>query len=115
MRIDTKSKDSGAILHLDGKIIGDSVPRLKQAIEERIDSGVNWLIIDLAKVPLMDSSALGTIIAAFLKLREKNGKLVLLNAQESILDVLSVTKLDTLFDVYNDMQLALESIRPESQ
>jgi len=114
MRIDAKSKDSGAILHLDGKVIGDSVPRLKKTIEERIDSGAEWLIIDLAKVPLMDSSALGTIIAAFLRLREKNGKLVLLNAQDSIRDVLSVTKLDTLFEVYNDMQVALESIKPES-
>ncbi len=115
MRINTKGKDSGAILHLDGKVIGDSVPKLKQKIEERLDSGAKWLIIDLAKVPLMDSSALGTIIAAFLRLQEKNGKLVLLNAQENILDVLSVTKLDTLFEVYDDMQMALESISPGSQ
>jgi anti-sigma B factor antagonist len=115
MRIDAKSKDSGAILHLHGKVIGDSVPRFKQKVDESIDSGAKWLIIDLAKVPLMDSSALGTIIAAFLELKKKNGKLVLLNAQESILNVLAVTKLDTLFEVYNDIQLALKSINPESQ
>jgi len=110
MRIDTRSKDNGAILHLNGKVIGDGVPQLKQAIEERINSGADWLIIDLAEVPLMDSSALGTIIAAFLKLRERNGKLVLLNARENILDVLAITKLDSLFEVYDDMQVALESI-----
>jgi len=110
MRIDTKSKDNGAILHLNGKVIGDGVPQLKRTIEEQINSGANWLIIDLAEVPLMDSSALGTIIAAFLKLREKNGKLVLLNAQKNILDVLAITKLDSLFEVYDDMQVALESI-----
>jgi anti-sigma B factor antagonist len=110
MRIDTRSKDNGAILHLNGKVIGDGVPQLKRAIEERINSGADWLIIDLAEVPLMDSSALGTIIAAFLKLRERNGKLVLLNARENILDVLAITKLDSLFEVYDDMQVALESI-----
>jgi anti-sigma B factor antagonist len=110
MRIDTKSKDNGAILHLNGKVIGDGVPQLKRTIEERINAGVDWLIIDLAEVPLIDSSALGTIIAAFLKLREKNGKVVLLNARENILDVLAITKLDSLFEVYDDMQLALESI-----
>jgi anti-sigma B factor antagonist len=110
MRIDTKSKDNGVILHLNGKVIGDGVPQLKRTIEERINAGVDWLIIDLAEVPLIDSSALGTIIAAFLKLREKNGKVVLLNARENILDVLAITKLDSLFEVYDDMQLALESI-----
>jgi anti-sigma B factor antagonist len=110
MRIDAKSIDDGAILYLSGKVIGDSVPRLKRTIEEQIGSGADWLIIDLAKVPLMDSSALGTIIAAFLKLQEKNGKLVLLNAQKNIIDVLAITKLDSLFEVHDDMQAALESI-----
>lgn len=113
MRIDAKSKDNGAILHLNGKVIGDGVPQLKQAIEEQIDSGANWLILDLAEVPMMDSSALGTIIAAFLKLQEKNGKLVLLNAQGNILDVLAITKLDSLFEVYDDVRMALESIGTE--
>jgi anti-sigma B factor antagonist len=110
MRIDAKSKDNGAILNLDGKIIGDGVPQFKQTVEEWIDSGVDWIIIDLAEVPLMDSSALGTIIASFLKLREKNGKLILTNAQKSILDVLAITKLNSLFEIYDSMQAALEAV-----
>ncbi len=110
MKIDAKSKNGGAILYLSGKVIGDSVSQLKQTIEERLDSGADWLIIDLAEVPMMDSSALGTIIAAFLRLREKNGKLALLNVQKSILEVLAITKLDSLFEVYHDMQTALESV-----
>jgi len=115
MRIDARSKDNGVILHLKGKVIGDGVLQLKRTIEEQIDSGADWLIIDLAEVPLIDSSALGTIIAVFLRLREKNGKLVLLNAQKNILDVLAITKLDSLFEVYDDMQVALKSIETESQ
>ncbi len=113
MRVDAKSKDNGAVLHLSGKIIGDSVPQLKQTIEERLDAGAEWLILDLAEVPLMDSSALGTIVAAFLKLRDKNGRLALLNAQKSILNVLAITKLDSLFEVYSDMQVALEAVNLE--
>ena len=115
MRIDAKNKDNGVVLYLSGKIIGDGVPQLRKAIEDRMNSGVAWLILDLAEVPLMDSSALGTIVAAFLRLRSENGKLVLLNAQKSILDVLAITKLDSLFEVYDDMQIALESVRSESQ
>ena len=110
MRIDARSEDNGVVLRPDGKVIGDGVPQLKQTFEEWISSGIDWLIIDLAEVPLMDSSALGTVIAAFLRLREKDGKLVLLNAQRSILDVLAITKLNSLFEVYDDMQAALEAV-----
>ena len=114
MQIDVKDRDNGAILHLNGKVIGDGVPQLRQTIEDQINSGANWLILDLAEVPLMDSSALGTIIAGFLKLREKEGKLVLLNARENIVDVLAITKLDSLFEIYNDVEAALRSIGPDS-
>lgn len=110
MRINAENKHNGVVLHPDGKVIGDSVPQFKQTVDEYINSGVDWLIIDLAHVPLMESSALGTVIAAFLKLRERNGKLVLTNAQRNILDVLDITKLNSLFEVHDDMQSALESV-----
>ena len=114
MRISAESKNDGVILHLNGKVIGDSVAQLGQTIEEQMGPEAGWLIIDLAEVPLMDSSALGTVIAAFLKLRDRNGKLVLLNARKSIRDVLAITKLDSLFEVHDDVQAALESVRSES-
>ncbi|MGQ9608136.1 MAG: STAS domain-containing protein [bacterium] len=110
MRIDIENKHDGALLHLEGKIIGDSVTKLKQTIDELIESGIKWLIIDLAEVPLMDSSALGVIIWAFLKLRERSGKLMLLYAQKNIIDILNITKLNTLFEIHDNMQTALASI-----
>ncbi|MBM3212566.1 STAS domain-containing protein [Candidatus Poribacteria bacterium] len=110
MLINKENKDDGVVISLKGKIIGDSVIKFKQSIDEQIDAGAKWIILDLAQVPMMDSSALGTIIAAFLKLRERKGKLALLNAQKGVVNVLNITKLDTLFSVYDDMQSALESI-----
>jgi len=111
MKIDVENKDNGAILHLEGKIIGDGVARFKQAIEEQINSNINWLILDLSGVPLMDSSALGTIIMAFLRLKERKGKIVLLYAQKSILEILNITKLNSLFEIYDDMQTAIDAVK----
>jgi len=111
MKIDIEGKNGGAILHLEGKIIGDGANQLKHAIEEQLMSDIKWLIIDLADVPLMDSSAIGTIIMAFIKLKERNGKLVLLYAQKNIIDVLNITKLNTLFEVYDNIQMALDSVQ----
>lgn len=114
MRIDVEKKNNGAILYLEGKIIGDSVPRFKQATEEQIDSGVRWLIMNLAEVPMMDSSGLGVLITAFVRLREKRGKLVLLYVPENLLNILTITKLNTLFDISDDIQLALRSVEMDS-
>jgi anti-sigma B factor antagonist len=111
MNIDVENKDNGAILHLDGKIIGDGVALFKQAIEEQINSNIKWIILDLAEVPLMDSSALGTIIMAFLKLKERKGKIVLLYAQKSILEILNITKLNSLFEIYDNMQMAINAVK----
>ncbi len=111
MKFEVENKDDGAILHLEGKIIGDSAVQLKQILEEQIDSDIKWIILDLADVPLMDSSAIGTMIMAFLKLKEKSGKLVILYAKKSIQEVLSITKLDTLFEICDNMQNALQSVK----
>ncbi|MDQ1328469.1 MAG: anti-sigma factor antagonist [Candidatus Poribacteria bacterium] len=111
MKIDVENKDNGAILHLEGKIIGDGVALFKQVIEEQISSNINWLILDLSAVPLMDSSALGTIIMAFLRLKERKGKIVLLYAQKSILEILNITKLDSLFEIYDNMQTAIDAVK----
>jgi anti-sigma B factor antagonist len=111
MKIDVENKDDGAILHLEGKIIGDGVAKFKNALEEQIDNGVRWIILDLSDVPLMDSSALGTIIMVFLKLKERKGKLVLLYAQENIINILNITKLNSLFEVYDNMQTALNAVQ----
>jgi anti-sigma B factor antagonist len=111
MRIDIENKDGGAILHIEGKIIGDGSNQLKHALEEQINSDVKWIIINLAEVPMMDSSAIGKIIMAFLRLKERNGKLVLLYAQKNILEVLNITKLNTLFEIYDNMQAALKSVK----
>jgi anti-sigma B factor antagonist len=111
MKIDVENKENGAILHLEGKIIGDGVAQFKQAIEEQINSNINWLILDLSGVPLMDSSALGTIIMAFLRLKEKKGKIVLIYAQKSILEILNITKLNSLFEIYDNMQMAIDAVK----
>jgi anti-sigma B factor antagonist len=115
MRIDIENKDSGVILHIEGKIIGDGSNQLKHALEEQINSDVKWIIINLAEVPMMDSSAIGTMIMAFLKLKERNSKLVLLYAQKNILEVLDITKLNTLFEIYDNMQAALQSVKSTLQ
>ncbi len=90
------------ILRVNGKIIGNSVDALRHEMRTQIEHGGGHLILDLTDVPLLDSSALGAIIATLQALKKSDGRLVLLNPQEAVQNVLAVTRLDTVLEIYQD-------------
>ena len=109
MNIETTINGSISILHIDGKIIGDAVGILKSEIEKQSEQSDGKLILDLVSVPLMDSSALGTIVSALTHLKKVGGKLVLLSPQKAVGNVLAITRLDSIFEIYQDLQDAISS------
>ncbi len=90
------------ILRGNGKIIGNAVDVLRHEMKTQIEQRGGHLILDLTNVPLLDSSALGAIVSTLQALKKSDGKLVLLNPQEAVLNVLAVTRLDTVFEIYRD-------------
>lgn len=109
MKFETVQSSEIPILRLEGKIIGEAVPALKSEINKQVNKSGGNLILDLSDVPLMDSSALGMIVATLQELKKENGKLVLLNPQKPVSNVLSITRLDSIFEVYKDEEKAIES------
>ena len=109
MQFETVHSYNIPILRPGGKIIGDAVPALKKKMEEQINKSGGRLVLDLSNVPLMDSSALGMIVAGLQDLKKENGKLVLLNPQKAVVNVLSVTRLDSIFEIYKDEEKAINS------
>ena len=111
MNIETTVNDGISVLQIDGKIIGDAVSILKSEIEKQSKQTDGKLILDLVSVPLMDSSALGTIVSALTSLKKVGGKLVLLSPQKAVSNVLAITRLDTIFEIYQDLQDAVSSFK----
>jgi len=94
------------VLRVDGKIIGNAVNALKREMDKQIEQSGGRLVLDLTKVPLLDSSALGTIIATLQSLKKMDGKLVLLSPQDAVMNVLKVTRLNTILEIYPDEESA---------
>jgi anti-sigma B factor antagonist len=94
------------VLRIDGKIIGNAVNVLKHEMDKQIEQSGGRLVLDLTMVPLLDSSALGTIIATLQALKKIDGKLVLLNPQDAVVNVLQVTRLNTILEIYPDEESA---------
>ena len=97
------------ILRVKGKIIGNTAVSLKNEIDLQVEEAGAQLILDLTEVPLLDSSALSAIVAALQKLRQTDGKMVLLNPQKSVMNVLKVTRLHLVLEGYDDEDSAVKA------
>ena len=111
MEISARYRDNVAILDITGEIIGDARFDLNKAIQEEIDSDREGLVLNLEEVPMMDSVGLGMMVAAYTSLARKETKMVLLNVGRSIRYLLTITKLDQIFEKYDDEDEALESFK----
>jgi anti-sigma B factor antagonist len=98
------------ILDLHGKImIGEGDDALREAITRIVDSGQSKILLNLADVPYVDSAGLGEIVRCYTTVSRKGGRLKLLNLTKKIKDLLSITKLLTVFETYDTEDEAVKS------
>ena len=100
------------ILDLNGEVrIGDSATALRGAIRGLIAGGNKKILLNLAGVKYIDSSGIGELIANYTTVGRGGGQLKLLNLTEKVQDLLVITKLLTVFDVYEEESEALSSFK----
>ena len=104
------SNNNVPVIRIDGKIIGGAANALKREMDKQIEQGRGGLVLDMAQVPLLDSTALGIIIATLQFLKKMDEKLVLLNPQHAVINVLQVTRLNTILEVYSDEESATSAL-----
>ena len=100
------------ILDMDGKItIGEGSVSLRGAIRRLIEEGKKKILLNLSGVGYVDSSGIGELVSSYTTTSSKGGQLKLLNLTQKIQDLLAITKLLTVFDVYEDEASALNSFK----
>jgi anti-sigma B factor antagonist len=103
-----------AILDTSGRItLGDGSVVLRETVREQIASGKQAIIINLGDVTYMDSSGLGELISAFTTAKNHGATLKLLNLTKGIRNLMEITKLYTVFDIYDDEDAAVASFRQQ--
>lgn len=110
MTIEERPTGGVMILDLKGKLtIGDGDELLKDKINSLVQQGHTKLILNLADVPYIDSGGLGQVVRTYTTVKQHNGSLKLMNVTKRIEDLLAITKLLTVFDVFETEQDALQS------
>jgi len=98
------------VLHLQGPItLGDATARFRQIIHETLDSGKKKIVLNLAEVYYIDSSGLGELVAAHTTTSMKGGNLKLAKLTKRVQDVVQLTKVYRLFEVFPDEDSAVRS------
>ncbi len=111
----TRIRDVGGVrvLDLEGKItIGAGDVELRKQVEDAVAAGKVHLLLNLAGVSHIDSSGIGEMVGCFTTLTRKGGKMKLLNLTQKINDILQVTQLITVFDVFDSEAEAIASFKP---
>jgi anti-sigma B factor antagonist len=110
MTIETREKDGVTFLDLTGKItLGDGSVVLREGVRNEIALGKQRIVINLAGVSYIDSSGLGELISAFTAAKNRGITLKLLNLTKRIHELMQITKLYTVFDVFDDEGAAIKS------
>jgi anti-sigma B factor antagonist len=100
------------ILDMSGKVtIGDGSVALRNAIRRLLQEGKKKVLLNLAGVGYIDSSGIGELVSSYTTTNKEGGQLKLLNLTQKLQDLLAITKLLTVFDVYNDEGEALGSFK----
>jgi anti-sigma B factor antagonist len=99
-----------SILDLKGKItIGSGDVQLRETINRLVDEGKKNILINMQDVTTIDSSGIGELVGCYTSVTNKGGKLKLLHLPPKISDVLTVTQLITVFDVFESESEAVTS------
>jgi len=101
---------SVTIIDLSGKIaLGEGSALLRKTIRDLVEDGQTRIVLNLGDVNYIDSSGIGELVSGFTAVKNRSGELKLLNLTKKVNDLLQLTKLFTVFDVYMDEETAVRS------
>jgi len=112
MQISERAVGDVVVLDVKGRItLGDGDEVLKDKVNAVVTAGKKKILLNLADVPYVDSAGLGEIVRTYTTVSRQGGSLKLLNLTKRIEDLLSITKLLTVFDTFDSEAEAVKSYK----
>jgi anti-sigma B factor antagonist len=112
MSLHATYRDAGnvTVVELSGRIVlGEGSALLRKTIRGLLDEGRAMILLNLADVDYIDSSGIGELVSGFTAVKNRKGDLKLLHLTKKVRDLLQITKLFTVFDVFTDEYAAIAS------
>jgi anti-anti-sigma factor len=106
-----RTEGATAILELEGKLaLGPAVDDFRSKWTDALASGARHILVNLAAVPMVDSSGIGSLIRCHSAVSAAGGKLKVVGASNTVMQAFKVTRLDRVLDLHTDEKSALASL-----
>ena len=112
LSIASREVDGVTVLDLSGRItLGEGSVQLRESVRDLISKGSKSVLLNMGEVNYIDSSGLGELVSAYTTARNQGAAVKLLSLTHKVKDVLQLTKLYTVFDIYDDEASAIASFK----
>ena len=112
LTIASREVDGVAVLDLSGRItLGEGSVQLRDAVRGLISKGRKNILLNMGDVNYVDSSGLGELVSAYTTAKNQQAEVKLLNLTRKVHDLLQLTKLYTVFDIFDDEASAITSFK----
>jgi anti-sigma B factor antagonist len=114
MELTVTSRPAGrvTILDLNGRLIlGEETANLRDSVKNLVSTGQNRILLNLEGVTYLDSSGLGALVGGYTSVTALHGQLKLVKLSKKAKDLLNLTRLLTVFEIFEDEETAVESFK----
>ncbi len=112
MELTQIDKNNVTVLKLEGKLMGGpDATQLHESLHKLIDANIKNVVIDLKGVDWINSSGLGILISGLTTVRNSGGNLCLAQPSDKIKNILTITKLSSVFKSYDNLDEAITSFK----
>jgi anti-sigma B factor antagonist len=113
LSIASREREGVRILDLNGRLtVGPEATQLRESMQTCADSGELKVVLNLESVSFIDSTGLGALVIGYTTLRKAGGQLKLVNLNRRNIELLVLTKLTAVFEIFTDEQDAVNSFFP---
>ena len=113
MNVAVESYGHAVILNLKGELTEDSLAVLQKAVDHELESTeVIDLLLNLEKVPFIDSAGLECLLDLQDRLAERLGQVKLIMPDENVRKILEITRLESSFETFKDVPEAVRALQP---
>jgi anti-sigma B factor antagonist len=111
LTLSEENRNQVHVLRAHGKLtLGEGASALRDAVHTLVAAGTRQIILDLTEVSYMDSAGIGELVSAYTSVTSHGGKLVLTGLPQRISDLLKITKLYTVFQVFENVDQAAAAL-----
>lgn len=112
VQVTAREVTNAVVLEVSGRVtLGAEGPSIQDSVRDLLAKGHKNILLDLSGVSYLDSSGLGQLVGSYATAVSKGGEIKLLNLNNKIYDLMQITKLYTVFGIYEDEDTAVKSFK----